>query len=231
MTEIRQMALHFYFHPLASLCHKVLIALYEKEIAFEPVIVDFGNPQSVAAFKAIWPMAKMPVLVDDERGATIAETTIILEYLDRHFAKGPRLIPSDPDQALQARFWDRFYDHYVEVPMQKIVTDNLRPEGKSDTFGVDQARGQLREAYALIDADMTSKVWATGDAFGLADCSAAPALFYANTVEPIGEEFPNAAAYADRLVKRSGYARALREAEPYFQMFPMPVKPDISAIR
>lgn len=225
------MALRFYYHPLASFCHKVLIALHEKAIPFEPVIVDFGDPESVAAFKKIWPMAKMPVLVDEERETTLAETTIILEHLDAHFAGGPRLIPTDPQQALQARFWDRFYDHYVEVPMQKIVTDNIRPQGKGDPFGVELARAQLREAYGVIDREMIGKSWAMGEEFGLADCAAAPGLFYANTVEPIGGDFPHAAAYQRRLMLRPAYARVLRAAEPYFVNFPMPEKPDISAIR
>jgi glutathione S-transferase len=224
------MHLTFWFHPLASFCHKVLIALYEKEIAFEPVIVDFGNPESVAAFKKVWPMAKMPVLVDGQRGETVAETTIILEYLDLHCG-GPRFLPADPEEALKARFWDRFYDQYVEVPMQKIVTDRLRPEGRNDIVGVEQARMQLREAYAVIETAMNGKIWAMGDTFGIADCAAAPGLFYANTVEPIGAAFPNAAAYAGRLMQRPAYARVLREAEPYFMNFPMPMKPDISAIK
>ncbi|MGE0279968.1 MAG: glutathione S-transferase family protein [Rhizobiaceae bacterium] len=223
------MALQFWFHPLASFCHKVLIALYEKDISFEPVIVDFGDPDSVAAFKKVWPMAKMPVLVDQDRGETIAETTIILEYLELHCG-GPKFLPADLDDALKARFWDRFYDHYVEVPMQKIVTDNLRPEGHNDSFGVEQARVQLREAYGVIDMALAGKTWAMGDTFGIADCAAAPGLFYANTVEPIGATFPNAAAYARRLMMRPSYARILRDAEPYFVNFPMPIKPDISAI-
>ena len=155
-------------------------------------------------------MGKMPVLVDDERSITLAETTIILEYLDRHFPAGPRLLPADPDRALQARFWDRFYDHYVEVPMQKIVVDNLRPQGKNDPFGVEQARGQLREAYGVIDGEMAGKAWAMGDEFGVADCAAAPGLFYANTVEPIGKEYPNTAAYQQRLMMRDSYARVPR---------------------
>ena len=159
------MALQFYYHPLASFCHKVLIALNEKAIPFEPAIVDFGDPESTAAFKAIWPMGKMPVLVDRRAQLIVAETTIILEYLDRHFPAGPRLLPIDPDRALQARFWDRFYDHYVEVPMHKIVVDNLRPPGKGDRFGVEQARDQLREAYGVIDREMTGKTWAMGEEF------------------------------------------------------------------
>lgn len=223
------MSLRFYYHPLASFCHKVLIALHEKQIEFQPVIVDFGDPESAAAFRKIWPMAKMPVLVDKQRGETIAETTIILEYLDLHFS-GPRMLPTDPGEALKARFWDRFFDQYVEVPMQKIVTDRLRPEGKGDDVGVEQARAQLRQAYEIIEGHMQGHTWAMGETFGIADCAAAPALFYANTVEPIGPDFPLAAAYNDRLMTRPSYARILREAEPYFVMFPMPAKPDISKL-
>ena len=134
------MTLKLYYHPLASFCHKVLIALYEKDIAFTPVIVDFGNPNSAAAFRKVWPMAKMPALVDEETGQTVAETSIVLDYLERRFPQEPILLPADPDDALQVRFWDRFYDFYVELPMQKIVTDRLRPEGANDAFGVEQAR-------------------------------------------------------------------------------------------
>lgn len=224
------MSLRFYFHPLASFCHKVLIALAEKKIGFEPVVVDFGNPDSVAAFKAVWPMAKMPVLVDEKRGETIAETSIIIEYLDLHFG-GPKMLPADPDAAIKARFWDRFFDLYVEVPMQKIVTDNLRPEGGRDTLGVEQSRAQLREAYGVIERQMAGRDWVMGEAFGIGDCAAAPGLFYANTVEPIGPDFPLTAAYNSRLMARPSYAQVLREAEPWFAYFPMATKPDISAIR
>lgn len=224
------MALKLYYHPLASFCHKVLIALYEKGIAFTPVIVNFGNPDSAAAFRKVWPMAKMPALVDEETGRTVAETSIVLEYLERRFPQEPVLLPADPDDALQVRFWDRFYDFYVELPMQKIVTDRLRPQGSNDTFGVEQARGQLREAYGVIDAEMASKEWAAGS-FSIADCAAAPALFYANTVEPIGDSHKNAKAYLTCLVQRPSFSRVLIEAEPYFKFFPMPQKPDISPAR
>ena len=225
------MALKLYYHPLASFCHKVLIALYEKNIAFEPVIVDFGNPDSVAAFRKVWPMAKMPALVDEETSQTVAETSIVLEYLERRFPQQPVLLPVEPDAALQVRFWDRFYDFYVELPMQKIVTDRLRPEGANDAFGVEQAYGQLREAYGVIEAEMASKEWAAGDAFSIADCAAAPALFYANTVEPISETHKNAKAYLTRLMQRPSFSRVLEEAEPYFKFFPMPQRPDMSPAR
>jgi glutathione S-transferase len=222
------MSLKLYFHPLASFCHKALIALYEHRIAFEPIIVDLADEASRAAFKAVWPMAKMPVLRDEARDRTIAESTIIIEYLDAHYPGRTRLVPADADGAWQARMWDRFYDHYVQEPMQKIVTDRLRPEGRNDAFGVEQAKMQLDAAYKVIEQEMASKTWAAGDAFTLADCAAAPALFYANTVLPFGERQKNLRAYLDRLMARPSFARVLAEAQPYFALFPMEKKPQIS---
>jgi len=222
------MELKLYYHPLASFCHKVLIALYEKGIEFTPVVVDFGNPQSVAEFRAVWPMAKMPALVDEERGRTVAETTIVLEYLEQRFEREPRLLPADADAALQVRFWDRFHDFYVELPMQRVVADQLRDEGSRDPIGVEQARGQLREAYGVLDAEMAGKTWIAGDYFSIADCAASPALFYANTLEPIDAGYKNLRAYLARLMQRPAYARVLEEAKPYFDMFPMPQRPDMS---
>lgn len=223
------MRLTFHHHPLASFCHKVLIALYEKEIAFVPVIVDLGDPDAVAEYRKLSPLAKIPVLVDEDSGRVVGETSVMLEFLENIFSNRP-LIPRDPDAALDARYWDRFYDFSVHVQMQKIVTDNLRPEGSRDAYGVEEARGQLRAAYAVIDRAMAGRRWAAGGDFTIGDCSAEPALFYANTVEPIGNEFPNAASYLERLMLRPSSARVLREAEPYFVNFPMQVKPDISML-
>ncbi len=171
------MPLKLYFHPLASFCHKALIALYENNIAFEPIIVDLGDEKSSTAFRKIWPMAKMPVLRDEARDRTVAEATIVIEYLDSYYPGPTRFLPADPDRAWQTRFWDRFYDHYVQEPMQKIVTDRLRPAGKSDALGVEQAKSHLVEAYKVAEPAMQSKTWAMGDEFTLADCAAAPALF------------------------------------------------------
>lgn len=214
------MSLELHFHPLASFCHKVLIPLYENGTAFEPHLVDLGDPTSRAAFAALWPMAKMPVLVDRAAGRTVAESTIIIEYLDRHHPGPVRLVPSDPDLARETRFRDRFYDLYVHEPMQKIVTDRLRPQGQGDAFGVEAARKTLRVAYRMIDAEMATKRWAMGDDFGMADCAAAPALFYAAKVEPFAADHPHLAAYFDRLLARPSYTRVLEEAEPYFRLFP-----------
>jgi glutathione S-transferase len=222
------MALKLYFHPLASFCHKALIALYENGTPFEPVIVDLMDEASSAAFRAVWPMAKMPVLRDEARDRTVAESTIVVEYLDAHYPGATRFVPADPDAAWQTRMWDRFYDHYVQEPMQKIVTDRLRPAGSSDAWGVEQARAQLHQAYAVVEGEIGAKTWMLGDAFTLADCSAAPALFYANTVEPFGATQGKLAAYLDRLMARSSFARVLEEAEPYFTLFPLEQKPRIA---
>jgi glutathione S-transferase len=222
------MSLTLYFHPLASFCHKALIALYEGGIAFEPVIVDLMDEKSSANFRAIWPMGKMPVLRDMARDRTIAEATVIIEYLDAFYPGPIRFLPTDADRAWQARMWDRFYDCYVQEPMQKIVTDRLRPAGKGDAFGVAQARDQLRQAYEVAEAAMQAKTWALGDDFTLADCAAAPALFYANTVEPFGAAHKTLSAYLDRLTARASFARVLDEAQPYFGLFPMDNKPQIA---
>jgi glutathione S-transferase len=222
------MSLKLYFHPLASFCHKALIALYENGITFEPVIVDLLDETSSTAFRAVWPMAKMPVLRDDARDRTVPESTIIVEYLEAYYPGPTRFLPADPDSAWQTRTWDRFYDHYVQEPMQKIVTDRLRPVGKNDAYGVEQAKTQLRKAYQVIEPELEAKTWMMGDAFTLADCAAAPALFYANTVVPFPETHGKLAAYLDRLMARPSFARVLEEAQPYFRLFPMEKKPQIA---
>jgi glutathione S-transferase len=214
------MSLHLYFHPLASFCHKALIALYENDTPFEAVFVDLGKQAERAALLKLWPIGKFPVLRDDARDQTVPESTIIIEYLDRHYPGTTRFIPSDADHAQQTRLRDRFYDLYVHEPMQKIVGDRLRPEGSKDPHGVEEARARLRTSYGMIDSEMATRTWAAGEAFGLADCAAAPALFYANEVMPFGENHRNVAAYFGRLKARPSYARVLREAEPFFAMFP-----------
>ena len=219
------MSLKLYFHPLASFCHKALIALYQNSIPFEPIVVDLTDPASSAAFRKVWPMAKMPVLRDETRDRTVAESSIVIEYLDAFYPGATRFVPSDPDRAWQTRMWDRFYDHYVQEPMQKIVTDRLRPAGDADAYGVEQAKKQLLEAYKVAEPMMQSKTWAMGEDFTLADCAAAPALFYANTVMPFGRTEKNLSDYLERLMGRSSFARVLEEAQPYFSLFPMENKP------
>jgi glutathione S-transferase len=213
------MSLVFYYHPLASFCWKALIALYENGTPFEPHLVDLGNEKSRTEFKALWPIAKMPVLRDTTRDQTVPESSIIIEYLDQHYPSRARLVPEAADLARQTRFIDRFYDLYVHEPMQKIVTDRIRPDGKNDPYGVEQAKAQLQTAYRVIEGDMATKSWAMGEDFSLADCAAAPALFYANEVLPFGD-YKNVAAYLGRLMARPSFARVVKEAQPYFALFP-----------
>jgi glutathione S-transferase len=214
------MALKLYFHPLASFCWKALIALYENNTPFEPHIVDLADEAARAAFFKLSPIGKMPVLRDDARDRTIPEATIVIEYLSLHYPGPMRLVPADAELAWQTRLRDRFYDLYVHEPMQKIVLDKLRPAGKSDPHGVEVAKSQLKSAYDLIEKEMAASTWAMGDAFSMADCAAAPALFYANKVAPFGDAHRNVAEYLERLTKRPSFARTLAEAQPYFKFFP-----------
>jgi len=213
-------SLKLYFHPLSSFCHKVLIALYENGTPFEPHIVDLGDETSRAEFKKIWPIGKFPVLRDEARDRTVPESSIIIEYLDRHYPGPAPLVPEDADLARQTRLRDRFFDLYVNVPMQKIVTDRLRPPGRNDPHGVDEAKALLQTALGLVDEAMGAKTWAMGEFFSMADCAAAPALFYADKVIPLAGAYENAARYLRRLMDRPSYARTLEEAEPYFKLFP-----------
>jgi glutathione S-transferase len=204
------MILHF--HPFASFCQKVLIGLYELEIPFERKVVHLEKPEERAALASLWPFAKFPLIEDGSK--IVVESSVILEYL-----AGGRLIPTDPARALECRLRDRFFDLYIAVPISKIVTDRLRPEGHHDTFGVEEAKKGLVTAYGVADGWLAGHEWALGDTFTMADCAAAPALFYANLVRPF-DDFPNVAAYFARLEGRPSYARVRAEAEPYMKLFP-----------
>ena len=214
------MSLTLHFHPLASYCHKALIALYENDTPFTPNMVDLSNESERAALLKLWPIGKFPVLSDEARNQTVPESTVIIEYLDRYYPGRTQFLSADADRAWQTRLRDRFYDLFVHEPMQKIVGDRLRPEDKKDPHGVEEAKARLRTSYGMIDDEMATRTWAMGEAFSLADCAAAPALFYANEVMPFGESHQSVAAYFGRLKARLSYARVLKEAEPYFGMFP-----------
>jgi glutathione S-transferase len=214
------MSLTLHFHPLSSFCHKVLIALYENDTPFTPQMVDLGDATQRDAFRRLWPIGKFPVLRDDARDEPVPESSIIIEYLDEHYPGKTKFIPADAEQARATRLSDRFFDLHIHLHMQKIVGDRLRPPDKKDPHGVDDARTRMATALGIVEQDMTSRKWAIGDTFSMADCAAAPALFYADKVAPLLPAHPNVAAYLDRLKQRPSYARALREAEPYFQFFP-----------
>ena len=130
------------------------------------------------------------------------------------------MIPDDADRALRVRSADRFYDLHVHIPMQKIVADMLRPADGHDHIGVAQAREQLQTALAIADRELAGECWAGGDEFSMADCSAAPPLFFINIMMPLAGEFPRVAGYLERMKARRSYARVLQEAEPYLAYFP-----------
>lgn len=214
------MSLTLHLHPLATFCMKVLVAFYENGAPFSTRLVDLGDAASAAAFKALWPIGKMPVLRDEARDRTIPESSIIIEYLEHHYPGGTGLLPADPELALQTRLQDRFYDLHVQEPMQKIVGDRIRADGQHDPHGVALARARLETACRMIDQDMKTRRWAMGEAFTMADCAAAPALFYADKLAPLAEGYPSAAKYLDRLRERPSFARALAGAQPYLDLFP-----------
>jgi len=214
------LSLTLHFHPLSSFCHKVLIALYENDTPFTPQIVDLGDVAQREAFQKLWPVGKFPVLHDAARRETVAESSIIIEYLDWHYPGRTRFIPADGDAALATRMNDRFFDLHIHLHMQKIVGDRLRPAGAKDPHGVEDARTRMATALGLAEQDMARCIWAIGDTFTMADCAAAPALFYADKVVPFAGLYPNLIAYLDRLKQRRSYARTLTEAEPYFRFFP-----------
>lgn len=223
------MTLKLYFHPLSSYCQKALIAFYEKDLPFEPHVVDFGDPVQAAELKALWPIGKFPVLRDEARDVTVAEATIIIEYLDLHYPERTRLVPENTELAWQTRMRDRVFDLYVDEQMQTIVGNRRRPADSKDPLGVTLAKARLATALGMIETEIAGRTsaggtdnWTMGDAFTMADCAAAPALFYANQVMPFADTHPHAMRYFERLTQRPSYARVLREAEPYFHLFPKP---------
>ena len=196
------MSLILHYHPLSSFCWKTLIALYENDTAFTPHLVDLGNEASRGEFLRLWPIGKFPVLRDGARGQTIPESTIIIDYLAQHYPGRARLIPADPDAAREVRLRDRFYDLYLHTPMQDVVGDRLRPAGQKDPYGVEKARARIRGTLAMVEQQMEGKTWAMGNDFTLADCSASPALYYANKVLPFADSHPRAMAWHQTTVSR-----------------------------
>ena len=213
------MSLKLYAHPFSSYCQKVLIALYENATPFELRMLAPGDAVAAAEHEALWPLKRMPVLVD--RGRAVPEATIIIEYLDLYHPGAVRLVPEDRRAGLDVRMLDRFFDNYVMTPMQKIVADSFRSAENHDPQGVGDARQLLDTAYRWLDGTLAGREWAAGGAFSLADCSGAPALFYADWVHPISEAFANARAYRQRLLARPSFARAVDEARPYRPLFPL----------
>ena len=210
------MSLTLYYHPLSSFCHKVLVALYENGTEFDRRIINLGDDKDRAELLAVSPIGKFPAIRDHVRKRDLAETTIIIEYLDHFFAGERALIPREWEDAFQVRLWDRLFDNYLQVPMQQIVGDRMRG-GKGD---VARERATLDTAYGMIDNQMADGPWVAGRNFSMADCAAAPALFYAGIIQPFPEGHHRLRAYFDRLMERPSVQRVMEEAKPYFALFP-----------
>jgi glutathione S-transferase len=211
------MSLTLYAHPFASYCWKVLIALYENETPFTYRVIE--DAAGWAELESLWPIRKFPLLRDGE--ALIVESSIIIEHLMLHHPGPTRLIPENTDAALKVRFLDRFFDNYVMMPMQTLVSDRMRLDSRPDAKAVSDARSLLDVGYRWLDKHIARPAWATGSDFTLADCSAAPSLFYADWVHPIGDQFPATRAYRGRLLARPSVARTVDEARPYRKLFPL----------
>jgi glutathione S-transferase len=208
--------MELFAHPFSSYCQKVLIALWEKEIAFDYRMLDPEHPDNGERLKQLWPFNKMPVLVDN--GHTVAESSIIIEYLDE-ITRSPRFVPEK--DALEVRFMDRVFDNYLMAPMMRIVFNAIRSPDDRDPTGVAEAEAMLDTSYVWLETRMADREWAAGDEFSLADCAAAPTLFYADWVRRIPEKCSNVKAYRARLLARPSYARAVEEARPYRSFFPL----------
>jgi glutathione S-transferase len=206
-----------YAHPFSSYCQKVLVALYENGTPFDYRSLE--DPAANAELAALWPMKRFPVLAD--AGRTVIEASVIIEYLGLYHPGPVQLLPSDPKAALEVRLMDRFFDNYISTPQTKFVRDRMRPEHARDPHGVAEARAMLDIAYAWLDRVMADREWAAGDAFSLADCAAAPFLFYADWTYPIDPAFGHVRAYRARLLARPSFARAVDEARPYRSYFPL----------
>lgn len=204
-------------HPFSSFSWKAQIALDEKGIAYAYRNVDPSRPENGAELRRLWPLGKFPLLADGER--IVFESTAIIEYLEaRH---GAQLIPADPLAAVEVRMLDRLFDNHVMTPMQAIVSNALRPEDQRDAYGVAQARSALDAIYAWLNGRVAGGEWAAGDTFTLADCAAAPALFYADWAHPFGDRWPELAAYRARLLARPSVSRAVDGGRVYRDYFPL----------
>jgi len=212
------MSLKLFLHPFSSYSQKAAMAFYENGVAFEPMILG-EDAAVVSTFATLSPVGKFPVLAD---GSTVIfEASSIIEYLDAVHPGPTRFVPSEAAHAIEVRMLDRFFDNYIHRPTQEIVGQAIRPDSSPDSFAIDSAKALMNKAFGWLETRMAGREWAAADCFTLADCAAAPALFYADWAAGIAETFPNVRAYRARLLARPSYARAVNEARPYRHLFPL----------
>ncbi|TNJ33839.1 glutathione S-transferase family protein [Arenimonas terrae] len=215
------MSLVLHYHPLSSFCHKVLIAIYETGAPVRLRHLDLQDAGERDAHRARWPLGKMPVLEDEASGRVLPETSIIIEHLQQRHP-GPRpLLPADPEAQLDVRLWDRLSDHYVMFPLQAAVAAVIAGDAAQAAKAEAVSVAQLELAYGVLEQRLRDRTWLAGEDFSLADCAAAPALFYAGAVRPFAQDFPALGAYFARLLERPSVQRVLREAQPWIRYFPL----------
>ena len=211
------MPLTLYSHPFSSYCQKVLIAFWENDVSFEYRHLE--EPGASEELASLWPLRRFPVLVDD--GHTVVESSIIIEHLDQHHPGPVRFVPNDPAAALEVRLLDRFFDNYIMSAMQKPVFEALKAEGARKEEAASEARVALDTAYNWLARRLAGRAWAAGDDFTMADCAAAPSLFYADWVHQIAPTFPRLREYRAQFLSRPSFARAVEEGRPYRGYFPL----------
>ena len=214
--------MRLFAHPFSSYCQKALIAFYENGVPFDYRMLDPEHPENGAELKRLWPVGKFPVLEDDSQ--VVPEATSIIEHLHLHHPGPVRLIPEGPAQAARVRMLDRVFDNYVMAPMTLIVKDVFRPGDAREPTDAAESHALLDTSYAWLEERLPEDGWMAGD-FGLADCAAAPSLFYADWVHEIPKTHPRLRAYRTRLLARPSVARAVDEARPFRHLFP-PGAPD-----
>lgn len=214
------MTIELFAHPFSSYCQKAIVALHEHGIDWTLRMIE-PDSEWTPVWESLWPIRRFPVLREGTR--VVPESTAIIEYLHAHHRTAAPLIPDDPGDAVEVRMLDRFFDHYVSDPQIRIVMNALRPEGQRDPLAEREAQTMLDRAYGWLDARMADRTWAAGETFGMADCAAAPSLFYAEWTYPLGDRYPNVSAYRARLLQRPSFARAVEAGRPYRNLFPLPV--------
>lgn len=213
------MTIELFAHPFSSYCQKAIIALHEHGLDWTLRMIEPGS-EWTAEWEKLWPIRRFPVLREGTR--VVPEASAIIEHLHARHRTATPLIPDDPDEAVEVRTLDRFFDHYVSDPQGRIVLNAIRREDQRDPLAEQEAWALLDRAYAWLDARMAGRTWAVGDAFSMADCAAAPSLFYADWTYPLGDRFANVAAYRARLLQRPSVAHAVDAARPYRHLFPLP---------
>jgi len=204
-----------YYNPISTYSQKALIAFYEKGIDFEPNIVNLMDPDDLAKYRHVYPMGKIPCLVLDD-GHLIPESSIIIEYIDS--MAEPRLIDGDSEQTRKIRFKDRMLDLYLNDPIVTLLFQGMKPEDQRDPERMKTAQFRMDTMYAFMEAEFEKYPFASGDQFSMADCAAAPALFYAEQTAPFAG-YKNISAYWERLKQRPSVQRTHEEARPVLEAF------------